>query len=84
MKELALAIRLLRAHNFKAVQDGIKEIEKRLVAHNELEENEIYSWTTALFNQQQEMQLFKLITEDLASHPPRFTTNDWLNTTADD
>ena len=79
MHELPQAIRLLLAGNFKAVQDGINEIEKRLVAHNEIEEAEIYNWATALFNEQQQMQLCALINEDLASHPPRFAPSEWLN-----
>jgi len=79
MHELPQAIRLLLAHDFKAVQNAITEVERRLRAHNELEEVEIYNRATDLLNQQQQAQLCTLINEDLASHPARFAPSEWLN-----
>lgn len=92
MHELAQAIRILRdmagatssesvADGFKAVRNAIIEIEKRLAAHNEIEESQIYCWATALFDRQQQMELSRLIDEELAYHPPRFPSGNWSNST---
>jgi hypothetical protein len=90
MHELAHAIGILRdllkATDRHAVDDGMRtvrdavlEIEKRLVLHNELEENKIYRWATAILNEQEQTDLATQITAELANPPSRFSLDDWSN-----
>ena len=88
MHELAQAIGILRdlskATNGQAidkgasaVRDAILEIEKRLVIHNELEENTIYRWTTTIPDEREQTDLANRINAELANRPERFSLNAW-------
>jgi hypothetical protein len=61
------------------VKNIVSETEKRLVMHNEVEENQIYKWVTILLNPENQSELAKQITAELRKHPPRFTLGAWLN-----
>ena len=56
-----------------SVRNAMNEIEKRLIIHNELEENKIYVWTTTIFNNQEQTELTNRINIELAYRPPRFS-----------
>jgi hypothetical protein len=90
MHELAQAIGILRdllkATDRHAVDDGIRivraavlEIEKRLVLHNELEENTIYRWAAIILNDQEQTDLAMRINAELANRPSRFSPEAWSN-----
>ena len=90
MHGLAQAIRflrdLLKATDRHAVDDGIitvrdavLEIEKRLIIHNELEENQIYRWATIILDEQGQADLATRINAELANRPPRFSRDAWPN-----
>ncbi|MGH9881956.1 MAG: hemerythrin domain-containing protein [Pyrinomonadaceae bacterium] len=61
------------------VRDAVLEIEKRLVIHNELEENRIYRWATTNLNEQEQAGLATRINAELANRPPRFSRDAWSN-----
>ena len=85
MHELAQAIGTLRdmtnsddvAERLKTIRETVLEVEKRLLVHNEIEEKQVYGWSTALFDEQEQMELLTLINHELAHHPPRFTSDTW-------
>jgi hemerythrin superfamily protein len=86
MHELARTIGILRecakdadsvAHKLKAVRDAISEIAKRLIVHNEIEENAIYLRATTLFDQEEQRELLTRIEAELAHYPSRFTLDTW-------
>lgn len=90
MHELAQAIGALRelltitdrrAINkaMRKVSDAVLEIEKRLITHNELEENEIYRWVKTILNDQEQVDLAMRINAELAKRPPRFSPEAWSN-----
>ena len=90
MHQLAQAIGILRdllkATNRNAIDEGTRtvrdavlEIEKRLVIHNELEENKIYRWATTILDEQEQTDLANRIHAELANRPPRFSLNAWSN-----
>jgi hypothetical protein len=90
MHELAQAVGVLRdllkATDRHGVIDGttkvqrtVLAIEKRLVIHNEVEENRIYRWATTVLNQQEQTELANRIQAELANRPPRFSLNAWSN-----
>jgi hemerythrin-like domain-containing protein len=90
MHELAQAIGILRdllkATDRHAGDDGIRtvwdtilEIEKRLLRHNELEENRIYRWATTILNEQEQADLATRVNAELANRPPRFSLDAWSN-----
>src|SRR5215213_7376924 len=81
MHELAQAIGTLRdmknGETLKAIRETVLEVEKRLLVHNEIEEKQVYSWATALFDQQEQIELLTLINKELAHYPSRFTSDTW-------
>ena len=90
MRELARAIGILRELSTKtdrangeagltSVEDTVREIEKRLVAHNEVEEKKIYSWASTLLTQSEQTELLKRINAELENRPPRFSVEVWAN-----
>jgi predicted DNA-binding protein YlxM (UPF0122 family) len=89
MHELAQAIGILRdlkAAERHAIDDGIRrvrdtilEIEKRLIVHNEIEENQIYCWVRTILNAPEQADLATLINAELANRPPRFSAAAWSN-----
>ena len=81
MRELAGALETLRAgkSDLNAVGDTIREIEKRLEIHNELEEKQIYCWTTTILTQPEQKELATQIDAELEKRPPRFSAETWTN-----
>lgn len=90
MHELARAVeitrRLLTVSEARIVEEGLNDVknivsetEKRLVVHNEVEENRIYKWVTILLNPENQVRLATQITAELRKHPPRFTLGTWLD-----
>jgi hemerythrin superfamily protein len=90
MHELAQAIGILRDllkatdrhagdDGIRTVRDSILEIEKRLLRHNELEENRIYRWATTILNEQEQADLATRVNAELGNRPPRFSLIAWSN-----
>lgn len=63
----------------RIVRDAVLEIEKRLVIHNEVEENKIYRWVRTILNEQEQAELATRINAELANRPPRFSRDAWSN-----
>jgi len=88
MHELAKAIGILRTLWHEAgmtidkgtnlVGNAITEIEKRLIVHNELEEQKIYAWVASIFTAQEQTELTNRINIELAYRPPRFSLEAWM------
>lgn len=89
MHQLALAVAVVRelltlppqftdAEGLNNLMKIILAVEERLVRHNELEETQIYNWTTILLNSEEQAKLADQITTELLKHPPRFTLSTWL------
>ena len=88
MHELGAAVErmrnLLTVSEQRLVHEGLKDIEntillieQRLVTHNQIEENQVYSWATTLLNSEEEARLRERITMELRNRPSRFTESDW-------
>jgi hypothetical protein len=63
----------------RSVRNAVLEIEKRLIIHNELEENQIYRWATTILNKQEQTGLAMRINAELTNRPPRFSLTTWSN-----
>ncbi|HYK22900.1 MAG TPA: hemerythrin domain-containing protein [Pyrinomonadaceae bacterium] len=74
MHELGRAIQTVRdlSQPADAIRKPILEIEKRLVVHNDREENQIYRWATTLLNEEEQADLAMRINRELTNLPPRF------------
>jgi len=90
MRELARAIAVLRAlprrivetgddAKLAAVGDTVREIEKRLVSHNEIEEHQIYRLARIMLTKTEQMELATRIKTELENRPPRFSEEAWAN-----
>jgi hypothetical protein len=90
MRELARAIGVLRelpAHitsasdeaKVTAIGNTVREIEKRLVTHNELEEKQIYRWASTILTEPEKAELATRINAELQNRPPRFSEATWAN-----
>jgi hemerythrin superfamily protein len=84
MHELARAVGVLRelpttTQSFNSVLETVLEVEKRLAAHNELEENEIYRWAGSILTESQQIELAARINTELENRPSRFTLEAWGN-----
>ena len=90
MHELARAIGILRElphkiksakHELKlaAVKDIVREIEERLATHNDVEENQIYLWSSSLLTESERLDLVARINAELEKRPPRFSAEAWAN-----
>jgi len=91
MHELARAIGVLRElpqttvtadseTKLAAVADTVREVEERLAAHNEIEENQIYRWSNTILNESEQLELLARINAELENRPPRFSREAWANT----
>ena len=76
---LTAAERSIREEGLNNVKNIVLEVERRLVRHNEIEENQLYRWTTTLLNTEQQATLASQITAELRKHPQRFTLSTWLD-----
>lgn len=85
MKELARAIGILRElpesdeSKLADVNDAVRQIEKRLATHNEIEENQIYRWATTILTEPEQLELLARINAELENGPPRFSAEAWAN-----
>lgn len=90
MRELARAIGVLRElpvqianasdeAKLGAVGDTVREIEKRLATHNEIEENQIYNWAGTILTEPEQTDLAARINAELENRPPRFSVEAWAN-----
>jgi len=80
MRELGQAIAILREQsNFTAVANTVREVEKRLATHNEIEENQIYQWSSTVLTEPEQLELLARINGELEHRPPRFSAEAWAN-----
>ncbi|HEY3581222.1 MAG TPA: hypothetical protein VGK82_11785, partial [Pyrinomonadaceae bacterium] len=90
MRELGGAIAILRElpknlvsasdePELAAVRDAILEIEKRLATHNEIEENQIYQWSSTILTEPEQLELLARINAELEHRPQRFSAEAWAN-----
>lgn len=90
MHELARAIGVLRElphttvtadseTKLAAVAGAVREVEERLAAHNEIEENQIYRWSGTILNESEQLELLARINAELENRPPRFSREAWAN-----
>ena len=85
MRELAQAIGVLRelpkhdVAKLGAVGNTVREVEKRLATHNEIEENQIYHWASTILTEPEQTDLAARINAELENRPPRFSVEDWVN-----
>lgn len=88
MHQLALAVEIMRElltlpkqstvpEGMNNIRKIVREVERRLIKHNEIEENQIYHWTTNLLNSEEQQELHERITKELQKRPSRFTLNTW-------
>lgn len=90
MRELAAAIAILRelprtivrasdVARFAAVAGTVREIEKRLATHDEIEEHQIYRWSSIILTQPEQSDLLARINAELENRPSRFSEEAWAN-----
>jgi hemerythrin superfamily protein len=88
MRELARAIGILRelssdaaSHEakLKTVGQAVREVEKRLVTHNEIEEDQIYGSASIILTESELSELLARINAELENRPPRFSKEAWAN-----
>jgi hemerythrin superfamily protein len=90
MRELARAIAVLRElpasivtasdeAKLDRVRKAVLEIEKRLITHNEIEESNIYRWSSTILTETEQSELLARINAELENRPPRFSEDAWTN-----
>jgi hemerythrin superfamily protein len=91
MRELARAIGILHelrlqqiitasdATKLAIVSEAVREVEKRLATHNEIEESQIYRWSSIMLSEQEQSDLLARISTELENRPPRFSPEAWAN-----
>lgn len=83
MRELARAIGVLRERSeevdFAAMRNIVREVEKRLTTHNEIEEDQIYRWASIILTQPEQTELLARINAELENRPARFSEEAWAN-----
>jgi hemerythrin superfamily protein len=82
MHELARAIGILRElpgsdAKLPAVARVVREVEERLATHNEIEENQIYRWSSSIMTEPEQLELLARINAELENRPPRFSAAAW-------
>ena len=84
MHELARAIGILRelpdTTKLAAVADTVRQVAERLATHNEIEENQIYRWSSTILSESEQAELLARINAELENRPPRFSREAWANT----
>ncbi|HEX5874864.1 MAG TPA: hemerythrin domain-containing protein [Pyrinomonadaceae bacterium] len=76
---LTAAERSIREEGLNNVKNIVLEVERRLLNHNEIEENQLYRWATTLLNPEEQATLANQVTAELRKHPQRFTPSTWLD-----
>lgn len=79
MRELAEAVGILREATLASVLDTVREVEKRLTSHNEIEEKEVYHWVGSVLTDSEQSALAARINAELEKRPPRFSLEAWAN-----
>jgi len=86
MHELARAIGLLRElrktndeAKWDVVGEIVREVEKRLATHNEIEESQIYRWSCTILTEPEQLELLARINAELDNRPSRFSEEAWAN-----
>ena len=90
MRELARAVAVCRElppniieardeAKFDAIHNAVREIEERLATHNEIEEDQIYRWSSTILTESEQFELLARINAELENRPPRFSEQDWAN-----
>ena len=90
MRELANAIGILREISRRtmtdddeaklaAIAETVREIEKRLLTHNEIEENHIYRAASIILTEPEQLELATRINAELENRPQRFSAETWAN-----
>ena len=81
MHELARAIGILRelpdTTKLAAVADTVRQVAERLATHNEIEENQIYRWSSTILSESEQAELLARINAELENRPPRFSEQAW-------
>ena len=81
MHELARAIGILRelpdTTKLAAVADTVRQVAERLATHNEIEENQIYRWSSTILSESEQAELLARIKAELENRPPRFSEQAW-------
>ena len=80
MRELARAIGVLRDYGeLTAVAETVREIENRLITHNEIEETQVYRWADTILTEPEQIELARRVKRELEKRPPRFSLETWRN-----
>jgi len=84
MHELARAIGVLRElpgsdAKLATVADAVRAVKERLATHNEIEENQIYRWSSTVLSESEQLELLARINAELENRPPRFSEQAWAN-----
>lgn len=79
MRELAGAVGVFRESTLTQVLDTVREVEKRLASHNEIEEQQVYHWAGSVLTDSEQTALAARINAELEKHPPRFSRETWAN-----
>jgi hemerythrin superfamily protein len=61
------------------VSEAVRDVEKRLETHNEIEESQIYRWSSTMLSEQEQSDLLARISAELENRPPRFSAEAWAN-----
>ena len=82
MRELSDAIAIMRellvnpeadvVAQLQGVRERIDGVQRRLVKHNEVEEEGVYLWTRNLLSEAEQAELSMLVNKELENTPPRF------------
>ena len=83
MRELAQAIGVLREAKLTSVLETVREVEKRLASHNEIEEKQVYDWVGSVLTDSEQAALATRINAELEKRPPRFPLETWVNRSID-
>jgi hemerythrin superfamily protein len=89
MSELARGVKIIRGLPAAAVSSRIEAlpeiahkvnlVAERLLAHNDMEENQIYRWASIVLTVEEQAELAQRISAELKNRPPRFITQAWSN-----
>lgn len=81
MRELARAIGIVRDGGKPGmIAATVREVQNRLISHNELEETRVYRWADTMLTEPEQIDLATRINAELEKRPPRFSLESWSNT----
>ncbi len=90
MRELARAVAVCRelppniteaadAAKFESVHNTVRAVEERLVTHNDIEESQVYRWSSTILTESEQLELLARTNAELENRPPRFSEHAWAN-----